>query len=86
MNHITMPGLAGTGELCPEKREAPPGSDTGSGLWNNNITGDDYTSELENIARRAVDRARLIAFGFLLSLVADKRSSAVRHTDQEVGQ
>ncbi len=73
MTNNTMPGMAGTGEPCPENREALPGSDTGTGLTNNTISGDDYTRQIQCIARQDADRARLNWLLFLLALVTDCR-------------
>ena len=84
MTNITMPGQAGTGEYCPENREAPFGSDTEEGLKIYNITGDDYTPqrELEAIAHRALDRNSAIAAAFIAAVI--KRREMDRRKGREV--
>ena len=83
MTNITMPGQAGTGEYCPENREAPFGSDTEEGLKIYNITGDDYTPqrELEAIAHHALDRNTAIACAFFAAV---KRREMDRRKGREV--
>ena len=85
MTNITMPGFAGTGEVCPKNGEALPGSDTGTGLKDCNITGDDYTPqrELEAIAHRALDRNTAIACAFFAAV---KRREMDRRKGREVEQ
>lgn len=84
MTNITMPGQAGTGEYCPENREAPFGSDTEEGLKIYNITGDNYTPqrELEAIAKRGLDRNSAIACAFALAIA--KKREVDRRMGREV--
>lgn len=55
MTTNNKPGMAG--ESCPEKREAPGGSYTATGLGNNSVSSIDYSSELQRVARQDADRA-----------------------------